>query len=412
MVAGGGGRVGHPSRRAVTGPLAGYADGWREELAGRGYAADSIGRRLSLMAHLSGWLGSQGLPAGAVTGGVVEEYLRVRRAQGHRSLVTDRAVAPLLGYLRGLNVVPEPAPLDAATPVEVLLSEFGVYLVQERWLAVASVSSYLHYAGMFLAGLPAPLSTALAGLSAGQVTAFVVGQSGRRSAWYAKAMVTALRSLLRFLHVAGHVRGPLASAVPSVPGWKLSSLPRPVSAGQVAAVLASCDRDTAGGRRDYAILMLLARLGLRAGEVSRIELDDVGWRAGELVVRGKGSRVEVLPLPADVGQALADYVQHGRPRCPSRRLFVILFAPFTGLGSRSAVFAVVARACRRAGVTAFGPHRLRHALACDLLRHGASLAEIGQLLRQDDARTTSIYAKVDQDALAALARPCPGGGAV
>jgi len=157
--------------------------------------------------------------------------------------------------------------------------------------------------------------------------------------------------------------------------------------------------------------MLLTRLGLRAGEVSRIELADIGWRAGEVVVRGKGSQVEVLPLPVDVGQALADYVQHGRPRCASGRLFVILHAPFTGLGSKGSIFAVVQRACRRAGIVAFGPHRLRHAVACDLLRRGASLDEIGQLLRQHDARTTAVYAKVDQDALGALARRCPGGGA-
>ncbi len=410
MVAGRG-RVGHPSRKVVTGPLAGYADGWREELAGRGYAVGSISGQMGLMAHLSCWLSSQGLPAGAVTVEVVEEYLVVRRGQGHRSLVTGPAVAPLLGYLRGLHVVPEPAPLVARGPVEVLLEEFRVYLVEERGLAPESVRSYLHYAEMFLAGLPVPLGAALAGLSAGQVTAFVLRRSGQYSSWYAKAMVTALRSLLRFLHVAGHVRSPLASAVPSVPGWKLTSLPRPVNAGQVAAVLGSCDRDTAGGRRDYAILMLLTRLGLRAGEVSRIELDDIGWRAGEVVVRGKGSQVEVLPLPVDVGQALADYVQHGRPRCASGRLFVILHAPFTGLGSKGSVFAVVQRACRRAGIVAFGPHRLRHAVACDLLRRGASLIEIGQLLRQHDARTTAVYAKVDQDALGALARPCPGGGA-
>jgi hypothetical protein len=158
----------------------------------------------------------------------------------------------------------------------------------------------------------------------------------------------------------------------------------------VAAVLAGCDRAGAHGRRDYAIVLLLARLGLRAGEVSAIELDDLDWRAGELTVRGKGGRREVLPLPVEVGQALADYVRHGRPpHCPTRRMFVSVRAPFTGLAGGS-VFAVVARGCQRAGIAAFGPHRLRHALACDLLRRGASLTEVGQLLRHSDERTAAV----------------------
>jgi len=203
--------------------------------------------------------------------------------------------------------------------VEVLLGEFGVYLVEERGLAAESVRSYLRYAGMFLADFPAPLGAALAGMSAGQVTAFMVRWSGQRGVWYAKAMVTALRSLLRFLHAAGYVSRCFASAVPSVPGWKLVALPRSVDAGQVSALLASCDRQSAAGRRDYAILLLLVRLGLRVREVSSIELGDIDWRAGELLVRGKGNQIELLPVPVDVGEALADYVQYGRPRCSGPR---------------------------------------------------------------------------------------------
>lgn len=412
MNAGGGVRVGHPSRTAVAGPLALYADGFREDLGGQGYALHSISGQMGLMAHLSSWLDSQDLPVGALTAEVVEGYLRVRRGAGYRSGITGRAVAPLLGYLRGLRVVAEAVRQVPGTPVEVLLEEFRVYLVDERGLAPASVHGYFRYAGMFLTELAAPLGAVLAELSAGQVTAFLVRQSGLRSTWYAKAMVTALRSLLRFLHTAGHIPHPLVGAVPSVPGWKLTTLPRSVNADEVAAVLASCDRDSAGGRRDYAILLLLARLGLRAGEVSAIELDDIDWRAGELMVRGKGNRVEVLPLPVEVGEALADYVRYGRPRCAIRTLFVILHAPFTGLAPKGSVFAVVQRACQRAGIAPFGPHRLRHALACDLLRHGASLAEVGQVLRHSDDRTTAIYAKVDQDRLADLARPCPAGAAL
>lgn len=407
----GGVRAGHPSRTVVAGPLAPYADGFRDDLGGRGYAARSVGGQVRLVAHLSVWLQAEGVPAARLTAEVVEDFLRVRRAAGHRVGVTVRAVAPLLGYLRGLGVVAQPGRRVPETAVEVLLEQFRCFLVEERGLAAASVRAYLHYAELFLTELGTPLGTAVAELPAGQVTTFLVRQSDRHSAWHAKAMVTALRSLLRFLHTAGHIAHPLVWAVPSVPGWKLTTLPRAVAPEQVAAVLDGCDRAGAHGRRDYAIVLLLARLGLRAGEVSAIELDDLDWRAGELTVRGKGGRSDVLPLPVEVGEALADYVRYGRPpRCPTRRLFVSVRAPFTGLAHGS-VFAVVTRACRRAGVAPFGPHRLRHALACDLLRRGASLAEVGQVLRHSDERTTAVYAKVDQDALRELARPCPAGGA-
>ncbi len=404
-------RAGHPSRTVVIGPLAPYADGFRDDLGGRGYAARSIGGQMCLVAHLSAWLAGRQLPVGGLSAEVAADFLRVRRAAGHRSGVTSRAVAPLLGYLRGLGVVAQPGRRVPETAVEALLEQFRRYLVEERGLAAASVRAYLRYGELFLTELGAPLDAAVAELPAGQVTAFLVRQSDRHSVWYAKAVVTALRSLLRFLHTAGHIAHPLVWAVPSVPGWKVTTLPRAVAPEQVAAVLAGCDRAAAQGRRDYAIVLLLARLGLRAGEVGAIELDDLDWQVGELTVRGKGGRREVLPLPVEVGEALVDYLRYGRPRrCPTRRLFLSVRAPFTGLANGS-VFAVVARACRRAGVAPFGPHRLRHALACELLRQGASLAEVGQVLRHSDERTTAVYAKVDQDTLMALARPCPIAGA-
>lgn len=404
-------RTGHLSRTVVSGPLAPYADGFRDDLGGWGYAARSIGGQMRLVAHLSTWLEDQALPVAEMTGQVVDSFLRARREAGHASGVTARAVAPLLRYLRGLGVLPQPGQRVPETAVEVLLEQFRRYLVEERGLATTSVRAYLRYGELFLAQLPAALQVAVAELAAGQVTAFLVRQSDRHSPWHTKAVVTALRSLLQFLHTAGHIPHPLVWAVPSVPVWKPAPLPRAVAPDQVDAVLAGCDRAGAQGRRDYAIVLLLARLGLRAGEVSAIELDDLDWEVGALTVRGKGGRVEVLPLPVEVGEALADYVRYARlARCPTRRLFVSVRAPFTGLAP-SAVFAVVQRACGRAGVAAFGPHRLRHALACDLLRRGASLAEIGQVLRHSDERTTAIYAKVDQEVLRELARPCPQGGA-
>lgn len=222
-----------------------------------------------------------------------------------------------------------------------------------------------------------------------------------------EALTGGLRSLLRYLHVAGLTAMPLAAAVPRAAGWRLSSLPRAVEADQVVRLLESCDRATVIGRRDLAILSLLARLGLRAGEVAGLRLDDIGWRSGEVTIRGKGSTTERLPLPHDVGEALADYLRDGRPALADfREVFVTAKAPRRPL-SPTAVTHVVGCACKRGGIEPVGAHRLRHTLASDLLRAGTPLAQIAPILRHASVTTTAIYAKVDRDALRMLARPWP-----
>jgi site-specific recombinase XerD len=221
-------------------------------------------------------------------------------------------------------------------------------------------------------------------------------------------MVTALRSLLRFLHVDGAIDRPLASAVPSVAGWSLSSLPKALGSDQVAALLTSCNRNASTGRRDFAILTLLVRLGLRAGEVAALSLDDIDWRRGEITVRGKGNRLDRLPLPDDVGRAIVEYLRHARPRAAlGRTVFVLVHAPYRALTS-TAVTTVVANAGRRAGIGLIGAHRLRHTAATTMLHAGGSLTEIGQVLRHRRVLTTAIYAKVDWHALRLVARPWPG----
>jgi integrase len=222
-------------------------------------------------------------------------------------------------------------------------------------------------------------------------------------------LVTALRSLLRYLHLEGKAPD-LAAAVPVVAGWRGSQLPRGLEPQQAARVLAACDRGTAAGRRDYAMLILLAGLGLRACEVAALELDDLDWQRGELVIRGKGDRQERLPLPADVGEAVSAYLVQGRPRVESRRLFVGVRAPFGDLTS-SGVRAVVGYACDRAGIARFAAHRLRHTVATEMLRAGAGLPDIGQVLRHRSLSTTAIYAKVDRAALRELAQAWPGASA-
>jgi site-specific recombinase XerD len=279
-------------------------------------------------------------------------------------------------------------------------------------LVAGSVHHRERVARAFLAELAEPLELVLRELEPRDVTAFVVAQcrSGRRSTAAAKTLTSGLRALLVFLHIAGHVREPPAGAVPSVAGWRLSSLPRGLESEHVTALLESCDRATAVGRRDYAIVALLSRLGLRACEVAALRLDDIDWRGGELTVRGKGRQTDRLPLPHDVGRALAEHLL-GRPRETGfRDVFLRTLAPHGGMSAK-AIDAAVRRACDRAGLERVGTHRLRHTVATELLGAGAPLTEIAPVLRHTNLSTTAIYAKVDRTALRTLARPWPVAGA-
>jgi site-specific recombinase XerD len=366
---------------------------------------------MRLMEHLSRYLEQGGLAVSDLTGQVTGGFLAGRRAVASSGLASPRALGPLLGYLRGIGAAPRPAGQVVISPGEVMLEAYHAYLVAERGLAPESVRSYLGTARAFLSGLAADVPAAgWENLSVGQITSYVMRIAQGGSAASAKVTVTGLRSLLRYLHVAGLISAPLAQAVPAAAGWKLSSLPRGLEPATVASLLAACDRRTVTGRRNYAVLMLLVRLGLRGCEVAALELDDIDWRAAELMIRGKGNRLERLPLPADAGEALAAYVTGGRPRGGCRTLFIRAAAPREGL-SPSLARNVVAAAAARAGLGRVSAHQLRHTLASQMLRYGAPLAEIGQVLRHRDPLTTAIYAKVDQGALRALARPWPAGAA-
>jgi integrase/recombinase XerD len=251
---------------------------------------------------------------------------------------------------------------------------------------------------------------AVDGLAAEEVIGFVLVEAERRSPGSLNNVATGLRALLRFLYVRGYTTRPLVVAVPTAPGWRGSGIPRAASPEQIARLLASCDRRRAAGRRDFAILVLLARLGLRAGEVAALSIDDIDWRAGAVVVTGKGNRREQMPLPHEVGEAIASYCRQGRRRGDCRDLFLRVNAPHTGL-STSGISEVVARACTRAGLPRLGAHRLRHAAATEMRRAGAPLFEIGQALRHRHVATTAHYAKDDYDALTMVARPWSGGSA-
>jgi integrase/recombinase XerD len=390
----------------IGGPLAPYAPGFGAELSRLGYTPLSAGWQRYLVRDLSAWLASEGLDAADLTAATVEAFLAARRAAGcghHRSA---KGLAPLLWYLRGLGVAPLPVTPVPATAAEALLERYRSYLLGERGVTVGTARHYVGLVRPFLAGRATASGVDL-DLTAADVTEFVLAECRRRSSKGAQGLVSALRSVLGFLHVDGLLPGPLAAAVPSVATWRLAGLPRFLEPDQVDALLASCDRRTANGRRDLAILTVLVRLGLRCGEVARLRLADIGWRAGEVSIRGKGNRVERLPLPADVGEAIVGYLQHGRPAtAQDRRVFVRVKAPHQGLTS-SGITNVVVAAGRRSGLGWLTAHRLRHTAATGMLRAGSPLAEVGQVLRHRRPLSTAIYAKVDIEALRALARPWP-----
>ena len=328
----------------VTGPLAPYVEGFRAELGRLGYTPLTAAGQVRLMAHLSRWLARENLDASALTQARVDAYFAQRRAAGYVNERTGRALQPLVDYLRRLDVAPPPVPPVTATATELLLARYRDYLTVERGLVQTTADLNVRMVHPFLLDRSAAREGRLDldGLSAGDVAAFVVQQCRRRPR-SAKRMVTALRSLLGLLYVDGTIGQPLAMALPSVAGWTLAGLPKALKEGQVAALLASCDPSTSTGRRDLAILTLLARLGLRAGEVAGLGLDDVDWRRGEVTIRGKGNRRDRLPLPADVGGRIVDYLRDGRPdTAQDRTVFVRAQAPHRALTSNGVTTVVEA----------------------------------------------------------------------
>jgi len=387
------------------GPLAPLVDDFVARLATLGYVSSGLGGQRGLVVHLDRWLSVAGLELADLTPTVLEDFLRARAAEGYVTKLTNRGLAPLLEYLEELGLYTTPAPTVSA--VDRLVGGFRQHLVEERGLGDATVANYARVARQFLALRPPPVETTLAGLAAGDVTAFVLARSRELGVDGMQTVVGGMRALLRFLYMAGLADRALASAVPTV-ARRREELPRALSSEHVDALLHAFDRTTPVGTRDFAVLTLLARLGLRANEVASLRLDDIDWVAGEFRIRGKGPRVDTLPLPADVGEALVAYLQQARPDCVDRAVFIRSCAPRRGL-SRQAIGGLVRAASVRAGLPAHGPHRLRHTVATGLLRQGAPLVEIAQLLRHQTVQATVIYAKVDHHALSALAQPWPRG---
>lgn len=398
--------------QAPEGPLAAYLAPISAWLCEQGYAAFSEHYRIRLAAGFSRWLGERRIRLRSVSTAHSVAYLRYRsrRQRIHRG---DAAVlAQLLDFLRHRGVIAaERIRSPQRSPVDRCVEAFERYLHEDRALTRATIINYVPFVRGFLKDRFGDRPVLLSCLSAKDVVRFVQRQAPRLQAKRAKTLTTALRSFLHYGRYRGDIRLDLAAAVPTVAMWSMSAIPRAIAPEQVRRLLDQIDRDTAVGRRDYAILLLLARLGLRAGEVAALELEDIDWKDGSLSVHGKGGRRSQLPLPADVGEAIVAYLQTGRPRSTSRRVFLRAQAPIRGFVGGAAVGMVVRHALRRAGLDTptMGAHQFRHGLATEMLRRGASLAEIGEVLGHHSPETTKIYAKVDLDALRTLALPWPGG---
>jgi site-specific recombinase XerD len=389
--------------------LGAHLDEFCSVLVDLGHPAQTIRHKLWVVNGLARWMAKQHLAIIDLDERRVDEFLddRRRRSLGRRGFRTTALL--LVRQLRSAGVVPAPEPAIDSSPLAASLTRYETYLRHERALAECTISEYLTFAREFIVERLDGCVAHLDRLHPGDVRDFLLARVRRMAPKRAQFMGTALRSFLRYLFVRGEIRSDLALAVPTVRQWRLSSVPRHISPRDVERLLRACDLSSASGRRDHAILLLLARLGLRACEVLALELGDLRWRDGEIVVRGKGLIRDRLPLPPDVGKAIALYLRRDRSPCGSRRVFLCSRAPRRCFGHPSTVSTIVARALAKAGVAApmHGAHLLRHSLATAMVRQGASLAEVGQVLRHRSPNTTEIYAKLDFDALRDVAMPWP-----
>lgn len=397
--------------RLKSGPHGRLVELYAARLVNDGLGRHGTWRSLSLLANLMGWLASSGLQLADCNECIVEQYLR-HRAERRSIQAGDRAAFKrLLSVLREAGMI-SAAALPPLTPHEQIFEAFSHYLREERGLAPKSIVRHLPFIRLFLREVCPGGAADLGRIGQECVARYIERHAGDWSAGTGKAMCWALRAFLRYLHHKGLNQLALAGCVPSIRSWRLAGLPTYLSAAQVRQVLDGCDRATVLGRRDYAILMMLAKLGMRAGEVATLTLDDIDWRSGEMLIRAKGRQRARMPIPPDVGAAVIAYLRDGRPKSSCRQLFLRTIAPNVGFASGNTVTMVAKAAIERAGIHGYahhGAHLFRHSLATELLRSGATLSEIGQLLRHESHDTTRIYAKVDIEALRTLSLPWPGG---
>ena len=394
--------------RLRSGVLGEHVEGFCAALLALGYAHVTIHRRLMVVARLARWMDAQGVSVASLDTERVAAFTCAEQAGGTAGTACRQTLPMLLEHLGA------PGRAGVTTPPEGSVASrlwfrYERYLREERGLAPATIGHHRLFVLPFMAEFALHDPSRCQALCSLDVRDFVLARLPGMKPNRMQALAAALRSFLRFLFVQGELDGDLTAAIPSVRRWRLAGTPGYLDPDEVNRLLDACEASTPRGRRDHVILLLLARLGLRAGEVVRMELDDLRWREGELVVRSKGGLCDRLPLPHEVGAALAQYLQHDRPACASRRVFIRCLAPYRGLAPSSTVSVIVRQALERASLrpAKLGGHLLRHSLASQLLRDGASLTEIGQLLRHRSPKSTETYAKLDFTNLHDVAAPWP-----
>jgi integrase/recombinase XerD len=399
--------------REPEGPLADHLDTFARQLHEQGFEPRVIGVHIRTAARFSRWLQAEHVAAEALTDEHARRFLEKLEYRERVRLGAAATLRRLIEVLRGLGVCGTATTISELTPIERIVAAFANHLRKDQELSVRTLVQYCPVAKSFLSERFGTGPVDLATLRGLDVINFVQRQASHVSPARAKAVTIALRSFLRYARYCGETPVDLAGTVPTVANWSMTGIPRAISPDHLRTVLASSRRDTPLGRRDYAILLLLARLGLRSSEIVSLTLDSIDWKAGSIAVLGKAGHAAVLPLPVEVGEAVAQYLQSGRPTCACRALFLCANAPIRGLGAGPTVGTIVRAAIVRAGVKtrSQGAHQFRHALATDMLRKGATLTEIGSILRHQHPKTTGIYAKVDFDALRPLGLRWPGGAA-
>jgi site-specific recombinase XerD len=398
----------HASKR-IQGPLLFHIRTFATSLAEDGYLEAAAKSKLWCLADLGRWMERKGLTVANLNEPRVEAFVRRYQQVGRGD---PKTLEQFRDHLRKRGVIPDRKPACDRSPLAEILGRYEKHLRSERGLVVTTILNYQSFVRKFLVERFREGPFHFAEVKPSDISSFVLRHGPSMSPRGAQLMTTAFRSFFRFLFQHGELKADLAASVPTVADWRLSTVPKYMTPEEVGRMLQACNRHTATGRRDYAILLLLARLGLRAGEVVALELDDVDWRAGEILVRGKGLCHERMPLPVEVGEAVTSYLLRDRPACQTRRVFVRMRAPRGGFNGHSGVTSIVGRALHRAQLhpAVKGAHLLRHSLATSLLRSGATMGEIGEVLRHRRPATTEIYAKVDFEGLRSVALPWPMGG--
>jgi len=396
-------------RKRKKGPLSPYLDsfGWR--LYECGYSPGVGQAYIRYVSYLSQWLEQKGFKAPQLDEHKIRDYMEVLKH--HKDTVVSSSPYLLfLSYLREKGVIKK-SPPPVKNQIDSIVHEYVEYLLNERGLAKSTIPHRRIFSRRFLEERFGKKSVVLSQLKARDFIRYIENHAHEYGALYRGTMVLVLRDFCRFLYLHKYIQEDISVSIPRVPYWKATILPNHLVRSDVERILKTCERNTPKGMRDYAILLLLVRLGLRAGEVRNLTLDDVDWESGEITICGKGSKRNRLPLPQEIGRALVQYLQHGRPPCSSRHLFIRLRAPHTKFQSSSPIGKIVERAIKRAGLNPphKGSHLLRHTFATSLLRQGASLPEIGRMLGHESISSTQVYAHVDIKNLKKVAQPWPGG---